>query len=180
MKKYTKKICLIGPEGVGKTSLIRRYVDNKFDDKYISTIGVSLSNKLIKVPDSYDIELILWDLEGFTSKGLHFPTTYLSGASGFVFTCDINNEDSFRSTQKICSELYTKFEDKACFSVALNKTDLLQEEESHQLKKAREIFKDTPPIDFIPTSAKQDNKVGELFSHLSKYLVDYDIPNFRF
>lgn len=180
MKKYTKKICLIGPEGVGKTSLIRRYVDNKFDDKYISTIGVALSNKLIKVPDSYDIELILWDLEGFTSKGLHFPTTYLNGASGFVFACDINNPESLASTQKICSELYTKFEDKACFSLALNKTDLLQEDQNHILKTARQAFKNTPPIDFIPTSAKADTGVSHLFSHLSKYLVENNVPNFRF
>ena len=181
MPKTVKKICLIGPEGVGKTSMIRRYVDNSFDEKYITTIGVSLSHKIISIDDGQKLEIILWDLEGFTSKGLHFPESYLNGASGFIFVSDITKPETLLSTQKVCLNLYDKFEDKRCFSLALNKTDLVKESNDfirHEAT-ARELFKDCHPTNVMCTSAKSDHNVSDLFKDLGTKLIKFNVPNFK-
>ncbi len=55
MPAFSKKACLLGDFAVGKTSLVRRFVYNLFDDKYISTIGVKVSRKMIAVPRAEDV-----------------------------------------------------------------------------------------------------------------------------
>ena len=69
MSPISKKICLVGDFGVGKTSLIRRFVDKQFSDKYLSTVGVKISRKLIELSETEsqkaeEIQLIIWDIEG--------------------------------------------------------------------------------------------------------------------
>lgn len=59
-KVVSQKICLIGDFGVGKTSLIRQFVDRQFSDKYLSTVGVKISRKLVsinKLSDNTPVEL---------------------------------------------------------------------------------------------------------------------------
>ena len=68
MSTISKKICLIGDYGVGKTSLIRRFVDRQFSDKYLSTVGVKISRKSVEATDSQQqkklkLQLLIWDLE---------------------------------------------------------------------------------------------------------------------
>lgn len=58
-----KKVLLVGNFGVGKTSLIRRFVLNEFSEDYISTIGVRVSTKLVTI-DSQTIKLLIWDVAG--------------------------------------------------------------------------------------------------------------------
>ena len=58
-----KKICLLGAFAVGKTSLIKRFVESIFSDKYLTTIGVKINKKSLSVSDQ-DINLMIWDLEG--------------------------------------------------------------------------------------------------------------------
>ncbi|MEO1762587.1 MAG: GTP-binding protein, partial [Cyanobacteria bacterium J06629_18] len=76
MSTISKKICLIGDFGVGKTSLIRRFVDRQFSDKYLSTVGVKISRKSVEVTDSkqgknLNLQLLIWDIEGSTKfKGI--------------------------------------------------------------------------------------------------------------
>ena len=59
----SKKICLLGDFAVGKTSLVRRFVDNQFSDTYLSTIGVKISRKLLSVEENHTLQIIIWDLE---------------------------------------------------------------------------------------------------------------------
>ncbi len=65
----SKKMCLIGAFGVGKTSLIRRFVDRQFSDQYLSTVGVTISRKLVdfQEPPTKNLQLLSWDLEGSTN-----------------------------------------------------------------------------------------------------------------
>ena len=60
-----KKICLLGPFAVGKTSLIRRFVDSIFSDKYLTTIGVKIDKKALTI-ENKDINLMIWDIVGAT------------------------------------------------------------------------------------------------------------------
>ena len=66
MSVITKKICLLGDFNVGKTSLIRRFVEDKFSDQYLSTVGVKVSRKSLDVKtdlEIHQVNLMVWDLE---------------------------------------------------------------------------------------------------------------------
>jgi small GTP-binding protein len=79
----SKKICLVGDFGVGKTSLIRRFVDRQFSDEYLSTVGVKISRKTLELEgvrqqDQLNLQLLIWDLEGHTKFKAIAPS-YLQG-----------------------------------------------------------------------------------------------------
>jgi small GTP-binding protein len=81
-----KKICLIGAFAVGKTSLVRQYVDSLFSEKYHTTVGVKIDKKRLVVRD-WILDLIIWDLHGEDD----FQTirmSYLRGASGCIYVAD--------------------------------------------------------------------------------------------
>jgi small GTP-binding protein len=81
-----KKICMLGSMAVGKTSLIRRFVESIFSDDYLSTVGVKISKKSLAV-GGRDLNLMLWDLEGQDDYG-DVNVSYLKGASGLLFVID--------------------------------------------------------------------------------------------
>jgi len=63
-----KKICMIGASGVGKTSLIAKFVHSMFSDKYLTTVGVKIDKKTVSV-DGAEVMLMIWDLEGNRDSG---------------------------------------------------------------------------------------------------------------
>lgn len=94
------KICLIGDLGVGKTSLIRRYVLDQFDDKYIATIGTKVTKKEITLinPKSQAPERIsamIWDIMGQPSFREILRESYFFGAQGALAVCDVTDRDTF-------------------------------------------------------------------------------------
>lgn len=93
------KICLIGDVGVGKTSLIRRYVLDVFDDKYIATIGTKVTKKEIEVKDPrtgapQKIMLLVWDIMGQPSFREVLREAYFYGAEGALAICDVTSKES--------------------------------------------------------------------------------------
>jgi len=93
------KICLIGDVGVGKTSLIRRYVLDAFDDKYIATIGTKVTKKEIELPNPKTgsperIVLLVWDIMGQPSFREVLREAYFYGAQGAIAVCDITSKES--------------------------------------------------------------------------------------
>jgi small GTP-binding protein len=150
-----KKILLIGDFNVGKTSLIRRYVDNTFDDKYLTTIGVKISKKRLIVNDE-EYELLIWDIEGATPQK-PIPKTYYSGASGAVFVGDISRADTIEHIQNHV-QTFIDINRKSSFVVAYNKADLLSSEQIEGLVLEKNTFL---------TSAKEDKNVEEMFLALA-------------
>lgn len=93
MKTFRKKICLLGHYSVGKTSLTRRFVEDCFDENYLSTIGIHISKRNVTYKDDINIELLVWDLAGgerFVDVGPY----YLRGAAGAIVVCDLTNAQS--------------------------------------------------------------------------------------
>ena len=91
----TKKIVLLGHFGVGKTSLIRRFVDNEFDTNYQVTIGVQVKKKEVEL-EKHSVSLLIWDIEGNTSIE-KARKTYLMGSSGFIYVFDLKRPETFEN-----------------------------------------------------------------------------------
>jgi small GTP-binding protein len=87
MSVIQKKICLLGDFAVGKTSLVRRYVEGRFEDKYLSTIGVKIARRSLPRPGG-QLDLLIWDLAGSDEFNRTAPK-YLRGAAGALIVCDL-------------------------------------------------------------------------------------------
>lgn len=93
------KICLVGDVGVGKTSLIRRFVMDVFDDKYIATIGTKVTKKEVTVKDPktgapLKVVLLVWDIMGQPSFREVLREAYFYGAEGAIAVCDVTSKES--------------------------------------------------------------------------------------
>src|SRR5688572_18423339 len=96
-----KKVCMLGATGVGKTSLVSRFVTSLFSDKYLTTIGVKVDKKTLTV-DGTDVTLLLWDIYG-QDEFQTVRTSYLRGASGYLLVADGTRQltlDTARELQK--------------------------------------------------------------------------------
>ncbi|MFK5975182.1 MAG: Rab family GTPase [Sulfurovum sp.] len=154
-----KKIVILGDFAVGKTSLIRRYVDGSFDDKYLTTIGVKISKKLVTI-DEVDTELIIWDIEGKTpSKSI--PSSYYKGASGAIFVTSVNRSDTLISL-KSHIDTFLHINPKAKYLIAHNKADLLDDAQKDEFILNSYSFL---------TSAKSSNNVEMLFSKITRDIL---------
>jgi len=99
LREILKKVVLLGDGGVGKTSLIARYVVNKFDDKYIATIGTKVSRKDIQIvkPDMIiNLRMMIWDILG-QKEYSKIRTASLSGAQGLVLVGDLSRPETVKS-----------------------------------------------------------------------------------
>ena len=96
-----KKICILGATGVGKTSLIKQYVEGKFSDKYLTTIGVKIDKKTVHSSNT-DVQLMIWDLEGI-DRYCGFNPRYLRGASAFFIVMDQTRSQSLVEGMEIFS-----------------------------------------------------------------------------
>ena len=162
MRVVKKKICLLGEYAVGKTSLIRRFVEGTFDEKYLSTIGVNISRKSVARED-YRLELIIWDLAG----GEEFSainSTYVRGAVGGIVACDLTRPNTLENLAQYV-QLIREVTPQAPVLVAANKSDLL--EERRLTDQDLELFCKKQNLSWQITSAKSGDQVQELFQLLA-------------
>ena len=87
-----KKICMLGSFGVGKTSLVSRFVYSLFSEQYLSTIGVKIDRKSVVVDDA-EVNLLLWDLHG-DDEFQRVRASYLRGMSGYLLVADGTRAES--------------------------------------------------------------------------------------
>jgi small GTP-binding protein len=172
MSTISKKICLVGDFGVGKTSLVRRFVDRSFSDQYLTSVGVKISRKLIEPSQSQaanSVQLLIWDLEGSSQfKGI--SATHLQGASGAIIVADVSRLETIRHLQDHI-ETYLTINPKGFIIVALNKIDLV---DVHELAKLTEMceFKHLDRVlGTYQTSAKMGTYVDEIFRILAYKVV---------
>ena len=81
-----KKICMLGTFAVGKTSLVQRFVESIYSDKYHTTVGVKIDKKLVAV-GGQEIMMLLWDIEG-AETAHELRKSYLRGAAGYLLVAD--------------------------------------------------------------------------------------------
>ena len=161
-----KKICMLGSFSVGKTSLIRRYVQSIFNEGYLTTVGVKIDKKQVRVGDT-DLMLMLWDLAGEDEFATIRPTQ-LRGMAGYVLVIDGSRKQSFDVAMEL-HETARKQMGHLPMVFALNKADLkaqwmLDEEAIERLQ--------ATGYPVIETSARLDTNVEDMFLSLGRQLVD--------
>lgn len=112
---------MVGATGVGKTSLVRRYVQSVFSERYHSTIGVKVDKKVVDV-GGVEVTLILWDLAGMEELS-SLPAAYLRGAAGYLLVVDGTRPQSLATAEHLQEHVAAATAD-APFVALLNKSDL--------------------------------------------------------
>lgn len=166
----SKKVCLLGDFAVGKTSLVRRFVYNLFDDKYISTIGVKVSRKVIVVPVAQtlvEVTMMLWDLAG-SEEFDSVRASYLRGAAGAILVCDVTRAETLASLPRYADEL-RRVSPRAAIVVAGNKCDLRDWTHVTEAQVADAAAALQAPYHL--TSAKAGTDVETVFRTLSQLMV---------
>jgi GTPase SAR1 family protein len=153
----TKKVILVGNLGVGKTSLIKRFVLSDFSKDSIHKVGVRVSKKIVAYEDEI-IKLIIWnvaEVDGYEK----IPKTYFLGASAAMIIFDLSRQSTYLKiddTIRIVKEL-SGFQELV---VVGNKTDLLSRKELKNVEKRVSV-----DIDSF-TSAKVGENVTDAFLKL--------------
>jgi len=103
MTELSRKVCLLGDFGVGKTSLVARFVRNTFSDRYLTTVGAKVDTRTIRTPDGCELKMVLWDLAG--NPGLvKLNRQYIRGAHGFIFVADGTRIETLHSALDIMQD----------------------------------------------------------------------------
>ena len=154
-----KKICLLGGFGVGKTSLVSRYVHSIFSDKYLTTLGVKIEKKSVTFDDK-SVELIIWDLHG-EDEFQKVNMSYLRGASGYLLVADGTRRHSIDTALGL-HETARRSIGKVPFILVVNKVDLADSWEIDPT--ALERF----GVPVVRTSAKSGENVEDTFAALAR------------
>lgn len=128
MPPLQKKVCLLGEFAVGKTSLVYRFVEGSFSDKYLSTIGTKISRKRLAVPagnNTVDLTMLIWDLAG-GEKFSSLMQNYYRGATGAILVCDLTRPETLQALPEYAQNFWS-VNRAAPLVVVGNKVDLLNE-----------------------------------------------------
>ncbi len=176
MTVIDRKICLLGDFAVGKTSLIRRFVENKFSDKYLTTVGVKISRKMVQVAskesEAIDVRLLIWDLEGHT-KFKRIAPEYLKGSKAGIIVGDLTRQETIDHLEDHI-KLFLDVNPKGILLVACNKSDLVSAEKRNRLMEMTQFPHQRQVLSTYATSAKTGDYVEEIFAHLARQLVAVD------
>ncbi|MEK6987446.1 MAG: Rab family GTPase [Candidatus Thermoplasmatota archaeon] len=170
-EKMKVKICLVGEGAVGKTCLIRRFIHDQFDDRYISTLGAKVSKKEIVVDGtdgSIAIDMTIWDIMG--EKGFRelLKEAYFHGAQGVLAVCDITRKESLDDLDEWVAAV-VKVTGRVPVEFLANKADL----KDQQVVKESDIAKaaGSHGAPFLFTSAKTGENVEQAFAELAKMIT---------
>jgi small GTP-binding protein len=160
-----RKICMVGAFSVGKTSLVKRYVESIFSEKYLTTVGVKIDKKTVDLGER-TITLVVWDVAGEDDVGT-LRMSYLRGSAGYVFVADGTRP----ATLEVARSLRARVEAEigpAPFVLLLNKYDL-REQWSIDDAAQQELRRTGWPLWL--SSARTGEGVEEAFQELAARVV---------
>jgi small GTP-binding protein len=161
-----KKICMLGSFAVGKTSLVRRFVESIYSDKYHTTVGVKIDKKVIPV-GADQVTLLLWDIEGAETEH-DLRKSYLRGASGYLLVADGTRGDTLDKALALQSRAEETI-GAVPFLLLVNKSDLAELWTVN--RRALDLLKQKD-WQVIDTSAKTGQGVEEAFLALTQRVME--------
>ena len=171
----TIKVVLIGESGVGKTSIIQRYVDNIFDPNVILTSSAQFISKTVELNDEQSIKFDIWDTAG-QEKFRALAKIFYKDAKAIILVYDITNKESF---DKIKNYWFKEIEENSLSDVILaivgNKSDLYELEQVNDEEGKK--FADEKKAIFKNVSALNSMNIDNLFIDIAK---KYFNPNYDY
>jgi small GTP-binding protein len=160
-----KKICLLGATGVGKTSLVKQYVEGIFSEKYLTSIGVKIDKKQVETANQ-TVQLMIWDIEGI-DRYCGFQAKYLRGASAFIIVTDHTRSQSLVEGLDILKMVKEVADIPGI--LAVNKSDLPASWHwsDTELEEIKQGFSQ-----FFNTSAKSGDGVEAMFTYIANVLTE--------
>ncbi len=169
MKGYVFKVLLLGDAGVGKTSLIMRFVHNQFKRDYLLTIGMNVSSYQLEV-DGTPVSLSIHDIGG-QKRFEAFRQIFYKGSSGAIIVYDITREASFRNAANWTQELRNECKHQTELLLVGNKMDL-EDMRAVSYEEGAKQGEDLKTISFIETSALSGTNVVDAFEQLARSMIN--------
>ena len=165
------KVCLVGEGAVGKTCLIRRFIHDQFDDRYISTLGAKVSKKelVLNGPNgTLNVDMTIWDIMG--EKGFRelLKEAYFHGAQGVLAVCDVTRKETLEDLEDWVSAV-VKVTGKVPVAFLGNKADLQTQQVISEADLAAAAQAHGAPA--LLTSAKTGQNVEAAFASLAKLVT---------
>jgi small GTP-binding protein len=156
-----KKVCMLGSFSVGKTSLVRRFVESIFSEQYHTSIGVKVDKKVVRA-EGRDVTLVLWDIHG-EDAFQKVQISYLRGMSGYLLVADGTRRQTLEDALALSTRI-TETMGKIPVVLLLNKSDLTAQWEIEPDREARLAADGWKRF---RTSAKTGESVEDAFSQLT-------------
>jgi len=170
--EYHLKLILTGDFAVGKTSLINRYVQNLFRDVYHSTIGVDISQKVIKLGEDTKIRFVIWDIGGQMPQMAPYRKKFYEGANFAFIAVDRTRSDTLKNVNAWYEEINNFISPDTIKILIGNKSDLTEQIQitESDLKRIADKYN----IHYIMTSAKTGENVEDAFLYIAyKFLESH-------
>ena len=166
----SKKIITLGESGVGKTSIIRRYIHNIFDENNLSTIGLNFSFKEVKLKDGNIINLKLIDTAG-QEKYRALAKSYFKNVDAVLFVFAFNSQESFDNIKNWIKLFDDNHNGKTGIPKYLigNKSDQERVVKDDLIEQLKNEYKD---YKYFETSAKNNDGIEKLFKDIGEDLYE--------
>ncbi|KAH0792600.1 small GTP-binding protein [Histomonas meleagridis] len=170
--KITFRVVTIGDSSVGKTCIINRFINNKYDSSQPNTVGAAMES-FNDERDGKKIEIQIWDTAG-QEKYKSLGTVYYRGAAAVIFVFDLSNIQTFRNLDGWLSAFQQAGSDKAKFFLVGNKCDLI----SCINQKDIDDWANTHNCRYFSTSAKTGENITELYKTIVDVLYETNIHEY--
>ena len=167
--EYLFKIILIGNSGVGKSSIMQRYMKQTFNSNYKITIGVDFLMKSLKINDQI-VKLQVWDTAG-QEKYRSMISSYYRGAHVALIVFDLTSHTSFEDLPLWNENFYKNGPEQKNTILIGNKKDLVEERQVTQ--EEAELFSQTNNMIYFETSAKEGNNIDYVFNYTDEKLLEF-------
>ncbi len=170
-RRVKRKVLMLGDGAVGKTSLIHKFVMDKFDDKYITTIGTKITKKVLDLEydaEKVDLTLMIWDIlgqKGYTS----IQTTSYKGGEGALMVCDLTRKETLAGLEEYWIPEVQSVKADIPFIFVGNKADLVDQRQV--TNDDLQALADKYGTSYFLSSAKTGENVENMFTALGESVI---------
>jgi small GTP-binding protein len=174
-RKLKVKICMVGDSAVGKTSLIKKFVLDLFDDTYITTIGTKITKRTVNILDEKTtMDMMIWDIMGQTSFRSLLQDAYFYGTHGVLAVVDSTRPETLENIHEWVDSIRHVVGEVPMIFVA-NKCDLEHTVTAEMMEKELDRY----GTKFMFVSAKTGENVSDAFTQLGEAVIDKYFPEMK-
>jgi small GTP-binding protein len=179
--RHVLKVLLLGDGAVGKTSLILRYIENRFKEDYHMSLGVDFLTKTVRFIDENDIlrnvSLQVWDIAG-QARHVSYAHLYLKGALGAFYVFDLTRKETLLQLQNRWQSQVLRVSPK-CLSILIgNKSDLKKQKGGITKNQINNMVQSMHVLEYIETSAKTGHNVNDAFQTMTAKILNVTAKKF--